>query len=406
MSASSARSKWVTEDDVVPITSKRDKCGGASDKRAKRVAGSKSPSRSRSSSCEREPNAFANGFVDDINEFATASGPVDRRRSLVDDDLAAISSRPNNAKVPSSFDKPPGTRKNDDLLQNLDCVDSDESYKSQETALAEFLKLHPMLSLESTNFNTLQLASNLIDDAAIATKELEVVSKSYDDLQLRPPNEALNERQCCLGDRCICVWLARWRYGDDTEMAFVGNEFLLPSQRKVFEETGALPPTQGKCLVCSRYYHTYIYRLARSDPTFRANCTVPLQAFGNALTPQAGEMFPTHSSIIHGEDGYSSDAMLFVDEGFTDTIPSRSSMGTFLWRPVVKFVANHYEYVKDPSSGHPRMIQVGVGSLASANPDATAEFPAASTEFQGASRTTTEDAKSLPVFRVPASSMD
>ena len=203
MSASSARSKWVTEDDVVPITSKRDKCGGASDKRAKRVAGSKSPSRSRSSSCEREPNAFANGFVDDINEFATASGPVDRRRSLVDDDLAAISSRPNNAKVPSSFDKPPGTRKNDDLLQNLDCVDSDESYKSQETALAEFLKLHPMLSLESTNFNTLQLASNLIDDAAIATKELEVVSKSYDDLQLRPPNEALNERQCCLGDRCI-----------------------------------------------------------------------------------------------------------------------------------------------------------------------------------------------------------
>ena len=98
--------------------------------------------------------------------------------------------------------------------------------------------------------------------------------------------------------------------------------------------------------------------------------------------------------------------MLFVDEGFTDTIPSRSSMGTFLWRPVIKFVANHYEYVKDPSSGHPRMIQVGVGSLASANPDATAEFPAASTEFQGASRTTTEDAKSLPVFRVPASSMD
>ena len=73
----------------------------------------------------------------------------------------------------------------------------------------------------------------------------------------RPPDINMGERACCLGERCICVWMARWRYGDDTDLAFVGTEFLLPSQRAAFERDGAsaLPPTPGKCLVCSRYMH-------------------------------------------------------------------------------------------------------------------------------------------------------
>ena len=98
---------------------------------------------------------------------------------------------------------------------------------------------------------------DLIDKAAIPTRELEVVPKSHDDAHLRPPDPSLGERPCCLGERCICVWMARWRYGDDTDLAFVGTEFLLPSQRAAFERDGAsaLPPTPGKCLVFSRYMH-------------------------------------------------------------------------------------------------------------------------------------------------------
>ena len=110
---------------------------------------------------------------------------------------------------------------------------------------------------EATSHRTLQLMGDLIDKASIPTRELEVVPKSHDDAHLRPPDLSLGERPCCLGERCICVWMARWRYGDHTDLAFVGTEFLLPSQRAAFEAEGvrALPPTPGKCLVCSRYMH-------------------------------------------------------------------------------------------------------------------------------------------------------
>ena len=108
---------------------------------------------------------------------------------------------------------------------------------------------------------------DLIDKASIPTRELEVVPKSHDDAHLRSPDVSSGERPCCLGERCICVWMARWRYGDDTDLAFVGTEFLLPSQRAAFEAEGAsaLPPTPGKCLVCSRYMHVRrrIFRFVR-----------------------------------------------------------------------------------------------------------------------------------------------
>ena len=170
---------------------------------------------------------------------------------------------------------------------------------SQEHALSSYLKLHPVLSLESTSCQTLQLVANLVEDTSIPTKELEVVPKPHDDAYLRPPNVAIGERPCCLGDRCICVWLARWRYGDDTDMAFIGTEFLLPSHAAEFKESGKLPHTNGKCLVCSRYVHTFIYQCARADPTFKPSASIPLQAFGNALGVEAGENLPTHASVAN-----------------------------------------------------------------------------------------------------------
>ena len=224
---------------------------------------------------------------------------------------------------------------------------------------------------ESTSHKTLQLLGDLVDTTAIPTRELEVVPKSFDDSSLRPPDTAIGERPCCLAERCVCVWMARWRYGDETDMAFIGTEFLLPSERAAFDRNGpsALPATPGKCLVCSRYLHTYIYRQARSNPSFRPSASLPLQAYGNPLGVVKGAGMPTHTSSICGADGYRQDAMLFVDEAWADTAAARGEMSTFLWRPCVKFLATHYKYAKDPM-GLPRLLQRGVGS----DPESVAHF--------------------------------
>ena len=247
------------------------------------------------------------------------------------------------------------------VLQKSASLDADEVYGEQERALSQFLRLHPMLSLETTSHRTLQLIADLIKESDIPTKELEVVSKTHDDAYLCPADTSIGERPCCLADRCICVWLARWRYGEDTEYAFIGKEFLLPSQRTAFETNGALPPTHGKCLLCTRYHHTFLYRLARSDPTFKPSESIPLQAFGNSLGLVKGESVPSHSSVVGDVDGYKQEALLFVDEAWSETHAARGSMGTLLWRPCVKFCSSDYKYCKDPSTGTPRMIQVEMG---------------------------------------------
>ena len=213
---------------------------------------------------------------------------------------------------------------------------------------------------------------DLVEKAAIPTRELEVVSKSFDDASLRPPDTSIGERPCSLNERCICVWMARWRYGDDTDLAFIGTEFLLPSERAAFDCDGAsaLPATPGKCLVCSRYLHTYVYRQARSDPAFCPSSSLPLQAYGNPLGVAKGEALPTHTSVVCGADGYRKEALLFVDEAWADTTAARGAMSGFMWRPCVKFLSTHYKYVKDPTTGLPRLLQRSVGS----DPESVAHF--------------------------------
>ena len=251
------------------------------------------------------------------------------------------------------------------LLQSGAGIDADESYGEQERALSSYLKLHPVLSLESTSHQTMQLMADLVKDVAIPTRELEIVPKSHDDLFLAPPNQEVNERPCCLGNRCIAVWLARWRYGDATDYAFICKEFLLPSQMEAFTQKGTLPSPPGKCLLCTRYVQNYIYRCARADPTFKPDAKIPLQAFGNALGVESGDGVPTHASVVHDADGYRSEALLFVDEAWAETEAARGSMSSLLWRPVVRFCSNHYHYVKD-ASGLPRIVQRNVGAASEA----------------------------------------
>lgn len=279
------------------------------------------------------------------------------------DGIAASAGTGRVSKPPVS--KPPELPRDDDgnshLLQSRAGIDADESFGDQEAALASFLKLHPVLSLESTSCQTMQLMANLIHETSIPTKELEIVPKTHDDLFFKPPNQAIKERPCCLGNRCIAVWMARWRYGDDTDLAFICKEFLLPSQLKEFQQKGTLPSPHGMCLLCNRYVHTYIYRCARGDPTFRPDKEIQLQAFGNSLGVECGENVPSHASVVNDSDGYRQEALLFVDEAWADTAAAREGMATLLWRPVVKFCSTHYHYVKDPS-GTPRILQRNVGA--------------------------------------------
>jgi len=249
------------------------------------------------------------------------------------------------------------------VLQSRSLIDLDESFGEQEQALNDFLKLHPMLSLDSSTHQTLQLVSNLVEKVPIPTRELEVVPKSFDDASLRPANLELGERSCCLGDKCVALWLGRWRHGEESSLPFVCTEFLLPSVRKKFEKEGppALPKTPGKCLVCTRYFQTYIYRLARSDPSFDPSSSVALQHYQNPLGTATGESVPSHVSVANDTDGYRPEALLFVDERFADTSAGRTSMGTLLWRPCVRFASNHYEFVAGPD-GQSQIIQVNVGS--------------------------------------------
>jgi hypothetical protein len=187
--------------------------------------------------------------------------------------------------------------------------------------------------------------------------------------------------------------MARWRYGDNTDLAFIGTEFLLPSERAAFDKDGAtaLPATPGKCLVCSRYFQTYVYRQARANPEFCPSEDVPLQAYGNPLGFANGCNLPGHTSLASGADGYRPDALLFVDEAWADTKAGRSDMCTFLWRPCVKFLASHYHYVRDPSTNAPRLLQRGVGSDADTDPMPHFRLPApVPPSAPGLARVTTE----------------
>ena len=291
--------------------------------------------------------------------------PTETGDTLPDfESLGGVEGEANKASKPP--DAPPGPLPRDEngqpsLLQTRAGIDADESFGSQEYALSSYLKLHPVLSLESTSYQTLQLVADLVESTSIPTREIEMVNKTHDDQYLRPPNVEIGERPCCLGDRCICVWMARWRYGEATDMAFIGTEFLLPSEAAEFKRSGKLPHTKGKCLVCSRYVTTYIYRCARADPTFKPNAKIPLQAYGNSLGVECGENIPTHSSVANDSDGYRPEAMLFVDEQWADTAAARGDMATLLWRPCVKFDSAHYVYVKD-ANGLPRILQRNVAA--------------------------------------------
>ena len=141
------------------------------------------------------------------------------------------------------------------------------------------------------------------------------------------------ERACACGDKCVSLFLARVRHGPDTNLAFIGTEFLLPDAHKKFLDGRGLPPRRAKCLLCYRYFTTFCYTAARADPSFRAIEASGLvaQTFQNSICPPvdaapADDLAqlerdvgtgPSHASALNCQDGYAAHAALFVDEAFS-----------------------------------------------------------------------------------------
>jgi len=111
----------------------------------------------------------------------------------------------------------------------------------------------------------MQLVAGMMEKAHVRVPDLETVPKLHDDLFLCAANADIGERPCVCGQRCLATFMAKVRYGPDNDKGFVCKEFLLPSQYKNFLDGKGLPPTQQKCLICSRYW------LVRAPPY----CTIP-----------------------------------------------------------------------------------------------------------------------------------
>ena len=223
-----------------------------------------------------------------------------------------------------------------------------ENYTDDEVKLSTFMKLHPFLSIDATSKRALQLAADVLDTTSIPAKELPLVGRIHDNGFLRAADLRIGERACCIGDRCIGRFIAILRYGDSTDMATTLREYLLPDEEQAFRSSGSLPHTVGKCLLCTRYFTTYAYRLARADPCFNPTSKLPIFAYTNVIGHASGEEMVTHASRVGMcEDSYPTSALLGVDAEFSKNDASRGVMGTLIHRPVVGFNSGHYTYVKN-----------------------------------------------------------
>lgn len=118
----------------------------------------------------------------------------------------------------------------------------------------------------------------------------------------------------------------------------------------------------------------YTYLLARNDPNFNlVDTPLAVQPFTNpgayqypGVDAEVAQL-PVTCSPARAVDGYTSDALLFVDEQFANTRAARESrVGALMWKPVVRFNSRHYRYEK-VAGEEPRIVQVGIGVLDESN---------------------------------------
>ena len=140
------------------------------------------------------------------------------------------------------------------------------------------------------------------------------------------------------------------------------REYMLPSQQHEFKTTGKYSKTHGKCLLCTRYFTSYIYVLARNSPTFSPTSPIHLQAFANKIyceSPQEEAL--SHTNEVGTAEGYRQSVMLFVDERWSSMRSARSELGTLIWKPIVRFNSRDYVFKVDDSTSKPYLLQVNMG---------------------------------------------
>ena len=291
-----------------------------------------------------------------------------------------------------------------------------EHFSPNEHLLRELVSVHPPCSMEMLRSEVLQLLASMTERKAVEMQSLPVVGKSYDDAYLRPPFEG--ERACVQGSSCMCNFLPKVRHGIETPLAFIGVEYMNPTDLEEWKSSGKLPTTHGRCLLCIRYVVTLLYTMARCNPRFQLcteNTTVPAaglsasQVSDQAPVPRprrrtkqnhaslieidegegVGSMrkifdpMPTFTNAVNCVDGYSSDKVLFFEEEYANTRLMRETpMSNLAFRPFVRFCSTDYKFFTDVS-GRPRIVQCGMASqrhLNSSAPSALVRMGAPDTE--------------------------
>ena len=199
----------------------------------------------------------------------------------------------------------------------------------------------------------------MFEKASIRTPTLPVVPKSYDDQSMRPPNTRIGERACVCGETCICAFLAKLRFGPETEYAFVGTEFLLPDERERFLAGQGLPERRKKCLLCMRYFQHYNYLSARTNPDFRVGgaCScrrlrMPCSRAWRRLRTRRPTRRRRGPANTHEPRGVERRLPAVGDALCRRAVDghargARGRLGALMWKPVVKFSSLHYRYRRD-----------------------------------------------------------
>lgn len=254
----------------------------------------------------------------------------------------------------------------------------DSSTTESERLLDEFVRLHPMCSLEACSASTISMLAACQSNRGIRAAPSTCSNKRHDDQFLRPPNPAVGERKCACDEACLCKFIARVRYGKADTRGFICREYLTPSQNSDFLQGRKLPALRSKCLVCYRYLMTYVYTLARNDHGF--SFPVLSQRSGDASHPSGEDAAALHSflecaneedvlplrvSEMGTADGYHPSAMLMPDEEFANRRAARTScLSSLLLEPTVRFCSHNYQYVKSQDLSSERqweIVQTGIG---------------------------------------------
>ncbi len=224
-----------------------------------------------------------------------------------------------------------------------------------------FMRKHPMLSLESCSSESLKLIHDAQNRLSVEPAEWEKTTKTHDDGYLRRAQQTIGERPCALESDCLALFLARMRYGPDNDRGFVCREYLLPSEEAAFRDGRGLPETRKKCLLCTRYFASFVYTIARVDPTYRAGKPLedlPVADGAPDARLRAADGAPRAASSVGETGGYHPAAVL----GWDEAIDANADCGVLpmLLNPTVRFCSSHYAYVQN-GEGQYEIVQQNVG---------------------------------------------